>query len=191
MKQLSSPLRALALALSVSCVAPAQANILGATAACGTSAADPASRTPETVVQALYEIVSGPAGSSKDWARLQRLFAPGALVTPTLHDRAGYLAAPQTVEQFSALNQRVFGQRGFFEREIAHQVQYFGHIAHVWSSYETRATADGPVRVRGVNSFQLMNDGARWCLLSATWDSETPEHPIPDHLDRATGAAGG
>jgi hypothetical protein len=167
--------------------AHAQDNPLGATPACGPVQDHSDGRSPKAVVQALYEIVSGPAGAKKDWERMYRLFAPGALVTATTHNPAGFLAAPQTPRQFAELNDRLLGHRGFYEREIAHEVHAWGHIAHVYSSYETRDRPDGPVRVRGVNSLQLLHDGTRWCVLSITWDAETPAHPIPPALDRPTG----
>lgn len=173
------------LALALSAPVHAQDNPLGATPACGPVHDHPDGRSPQAVVQALYEIVSGPAGAKKDWERMFRLFAPGALVTATSHASAGFLAAPQTARQFAALNDRLLGHRGFFEREIAHQVHAWGHIAHVYSSYETRDRPDGPVRVRGVNSLQLLNDGTRWCVLSITWDAETSAHPIPAPLAHA------
>ncbi len=179
-----TPFAAALLAFALAAPAHAQDNPLGATPACGPVQDHPDGRSQQTVVQALYEIVSGPAGAKKDWERMYKLFAPGALVTATSHGAHGFLAAPQTAQQFAALNDRLLGHRGFFEREVAQQVHAFGHIAHVYSSYETRERPDGPVRVRGVNSLQLLHDGARWCVLSITWDAETAAHPIPVALDR-------
>ncbi len=147
--------------------------------ACGTTVADPAAANPETLVRALYAIVSGPADSAHDWARLERLHAPGAIITPTQHRGAtAFAAAPQTIASFIELNKRLFASRGFHEREMFQRVQRFGHIAHVWSGYETREHPDGPVEGRGINSFQLLNDGQRWCVLAATWDTDTPGHPM-------------
>lgn len=151
--------------------------------ACGTREPDRASARPDTLVAALYEIVSGPAGARRDWDRLGRLHAPGALITPTQHRPEGFAAAPQPLADFIALNDRLFRDRGFFETEIGHQVETFGNIAHVWSSYETRSLRDGPVLARGVNSFQLLRDGTRWCVLSATWDTEADGRPLPADLD--------
>ena len=176
----------LATVLNLPAAAQTAPNRLGATAACGNAAPDEDSRSPEALVQALYEIVSGPAGARKDWARMGRLFAPGALVTPTLHG-SGFLAAPQRPEQFAELNEKIYGQRAFYERELARRIERYGHIAHVWSSFDARDSLDLPPRARGVNSFQVMDDGKRWCILSATWDIETPEHPLPPHFERADG----
>ncbi|MDM5178933.1 hypothetical protein PO883_17160 [Massilia sp. DJPM01] len=147
--------------------------------ACGTQQADPAAANPETLVRALYAIVSAPAHGTHDWARLERLHAPGAMITPTQHRAAvAFAAAPQALSTFVELNQRLFADRGFHEREIFQRVERFGHIAHVWSGYETREHPGGPVQRRGINSFQLLHDGQRWCVLSATWDSETADHPM-------------
>lgn len=186
-------LRSLGAALIVSSLilpaASAQnaSNRLGATPACGNAAPDEDSRSPESLARALYEIVSGPAGARKDWARMARLFAPGALVTPTMHG-SGFLAAPQRPEQFAELNDKLFGQRAFYERELARRVERYGHIAHVWSSFDARDGLDLPPRARGVNSFQAMDDGRRWCILSATWDIETPDHPLPPEFAGAPAA---
>jgi hypothetical protein len=149
--------------------------------ACGTQRVDPAAANPESLVRALYDIVSGPANSAHDWTRLERLHAPGAIITPTQHRSSmAFAAAPQALSQFIALNKRLFANQGFHEREIFQRVQRFGHIAHVWSGYETREHPNGPVQQSGINSFQLLNDGQRWCVLSATWDTGTSDHPMPE-----------
>ncbi|MDQ1833573.1 hypothetical protein [Massilia scottii] len=72
-----------------------------------------------------------------------------------------FAAAPQALSTFIELNKRLFAHRGFHEREIFQRVQRFGHIAHVWSGYETREHPHRPVQGRGINSFQLLNDGQR------------------------------
>lgn len=72
--------------------------------------------------------------------------------------------------------------RGFFEREINRVTRRFGNIAHVFSTYDYRATEDGPVQGRGVNSIQLFWDGDRWWIANATWDEERPDNPIPPDL---------
>ena len=174
-----------ALLLSLLTLSPASSqaadNTRAEQSACGTQPADQAAANPETLVRALYDIVTGPANAKHDWARLERLHAPGAMITPTQHRTTmAFAAAPQAVSKFIDLNQRLFGKRGFHEREIFQRVQRFGHIAHVWSGYETRERPDGPVEARGINSFQLLNDGQRWCVLSATWDSESADHPMPN-----------
>ena len=70
---------------------------------------------------------------------------------------------------------------GFHEREIARRVEQFGHIAHVFSTYESRHRRSDPQPfMRGINSIQLFNDGTRWWVMNVTWSQETPVMPIPE-----------
>jgi len=34
--------------------------------------------------------------------------------------------------------------------------------------------------MRGINSFQLMNDGKRWWVINIYWQAETPDNKIPE-----------
>jgi hypothetical protein len=71
-------------------------------------------------------------------------------------------------------------QQGFYETEIARRTEQFGRIAHVWSTYESRHDPSDPAPfMRGINSFQLFNDGRRWWILSVYWQHENAEHAIP------------
>ena len=58
----------------------------------------------------------------------------------------------------------------------------FGNIAHVFSTYEFRATERGRVQGRGVNSIEMFWDGQRWWIAAAIWDDERPDNPIPRDL---------
>ena len=65
--------------------------------------------------------------------------------------------------------------------ETARRVETYGHIAHAWSTYESRHKAEDPEPfARGINSIQLMHDGARWWIVTIFWEAETPENPIPE-----------
>ena len=64
-------------------------------------------------------------------------------------------------------------------QEIARTVEQYGDIAHVFSTYQARRTANGPVFMRGINSFQLVRHGGRWWVVSIMWQQETPQRPIP------------
>jgi len=71
-------------------------------------------------------------------------------------------------------------KEGFFEREIARTADVYGNIAQVFSTYETLKKADDKKPwMRGINSFQLLNDGTRWWVLTIYWQAETPENLIP------------
>jgi hypothetical protein len=45
-----------------------------------------------------------------------------------------------------------------------------GAIAHVFSAYEARRTADGPAFAAGHNSLQLVFSAGRWWVVSCLWE---------------------
>ncbi len=133
--------------------------------------------TLDGIVAAFYDVICGPAGVPRQWERDATLWIPVALHTFTHPDgRPG----------FSSLDREAYIRRtdpivldGFFEREIHRITHRFGRLAHVLSTYEARREENGAVVMRGVNSIQLMNDGARWWILAAAWDRESPSNPLP------------
>ena len=148
----------------------------------------------ETILAALYDVISGPAGEKRDWDRLRSLFIPGARLMPTAALRAPgaapdapltgeeeYAPSVLTVDGFIDRSAPALEGQGFFERESARRTEQFGHIAHVFSTYESRHEADDPQPFqRGINSIQLLNDGRRWWVVSIFWEGETNLTPLPE-----------
>ena len=138
------------------------------------------------IIAAVYDSISGPAGQKRDWSRLRSLFIPGARLIPTAKNAGEVNAhgkiAPQVmdIDGFIARIGDHVEKNGFFEREIARRTEQFGHIAHAWSTYESRQRAGDPEPfMRGVNSIQLFYDGSRWWIVSIYWQHESTEHLIP------------
>jgi hypothetical protein len=141
----------------------------------------------EHILAATYEVISGPAGADRDWARFRSLFADGARLIPVGNRKEGGVGARMlSAEDYITLATPIFRKEGFFERGIASRVERFGNIAQVFSTYESRhARGDARPFARGINSFQLMNDGKRWWVIDIMWEAESPEHPIPaEYLGR-------
>jgi hypothetical protein len=143
----------------------------------------------DAIITAAYEVISGPAGKKRDWDRERALFVPGARLIPTapkpgVSDQStdGCGLAPQIldVEAYIARVEPYFEKNGFYEKEIARRTEQFGHIVHVWSTYESRHKEDDPLPfMRGINSIQLFHDGKRWWIVTIYWQHENPEDPIP------------
>lgn len=143
----------------------------------------PEARSLDTILPALYGIVSGKAGSVRNWPLLKDLFAKNAVITPVYHDENGQsLAEMITVDAFIALNKSTFKDQDFFEQEIARQTFVFGHMANILSHYQSRDVVGAEPYAQGINSFQLLNDGRRWCVISVTWDSDQKAHPLNGKL---------
>jgi hypothetical protein len=141
----------------------------------------------DAIMAALYDVISGPKGAPRDFDRMRSLFAPGARLIPVRADREtdAAQARPMELEEFVRLVSPAFEREGFFEREIHRQTQQFGHIAHVFSTYESRRSKEEPPFVRGINSIQLLKDGDRWWIVTIYWDNERTGSPIPpEYLPR-------
>ncbi|HEX6771092.1 MAG TPA: hypothetical protein VF126_03640 [Acidobacteriaceae bacterium] len=140
----------------------------------------------DAIVAALYDVISGPAGKHRDWSRFRSLFVPDARLIPTRHNKNGKDdkngngadIAVYTPEQYQARATAALEQ-GFFERGIHNTTESFGNIVHVFSTYESRHTADGKPFQRGINSIQLLKDGDRYWVVTILWDGEAPTNPIP------------
>jgi hypothetical protein len=136
----------------------------------------------DSIVAALYDVISGPAGKKRDWDRMRSLFIPGARLIPTGKRQSGEIASRVlTVEDYINGSSKALEEGGFFEKEIARRTENYGNIAHVFSTYDSRRKSDDAKPfARGINSIQLMNDGKRWWIVTIFWQGEGPDNPLPE-----------
>ncbi len=141
------------------------------------SAACPATTTLEELIRALDDAVSGFA--DKDRTCLRELLMPEATMSPLAKKPDGsYAPHTLTVDGWiDAVKKR--GHSEFYERQVKVSSEVYGHIAHLWSTYEIRPTPDGKPQVRGINSIQAVNDGTHWRVLEIQWQAETTDEPVP------------
>ena len=134
----------------------------------------------EHIVNAVYDCISGPAGP-RNWGRFRSLYYPGARMIPTRRDNKGQVTARiLSMDEYAELAGAHFAKEGFYESAIANRMEVWDHIAHVWSTYESRHAKGEKPFARGINSFQLMHDGTRWWILNVYWEGEEADHPVPE-----------
>ena len=136
----------------------------------------------DTIVAALYDVISGPAGAPRNWNRMRALFAPDAkLMVIGARPEGGFGLRAMTVEDYISRNMSVFNTRGFYEREIARTTESFGQLVHVFSTYELlRSPNDPKPFMRGINSIQLAHDGKRWWIANLVWRAEDAGLALPE-----------
>jgi len=158
--------------------APLPAQQPAASAGATTRAGDVTSL--DAIIAALYDVISGPAGG-RDWARFGSLFRDGARLIPTGIDSTGRkVTFVWTPDEYATRADRWFADNPFYEREASRVVEQYGHIAHVFSTYESRNDPNAEPFSRGINSIQLFYDGSRWWILSIFWGDERSAGPIPE-----------
>lgn len=135
----------------------------------------------DAILAALYGTISGDIGQKRDWDRFRSLFYPGATLVPTgtPKDSATARARMMTPEDYVARSGPLLERIGFHEVEIARKTEQFGHVAHVFSTYDGRPKSSEMPPIRGINSIQLFNDDTRWWVMNIFWMQESKEHPIP------------
>ena len=147
-----------------------------------TPAARPADvASVESIIAALYDVISGGAGQDRDWDRFRSLFTAGARLIVAAPAQNGRVPSrSMSVEEYVSSADPFLKRDGFWEREIARRVERYGNVAHVFSTYESRVnSAESPPFSRGINSIQVVTNGARWWVVTILWDFERPGNPIP------------
>lgn len=145
-------------------------------------AANPADvSSPDAILAALYDVISGSVGKKRDWDRFRSLFLPGARLVPTRPAPAGgETASTLSSDDYAERAGPYLEKNGFFEREVARKSERFGGIMQVFSTYESRHSVNDPKPfARGVNSIQLFFDGTRWWVVTVFWQEENPTMPLP------------
>ena len=136
----------------------------------------------ESIIDALYDVISGEKGEKRDWHRERNLFHPSGRLIVVKKEEDGHLETKlMSSDEFTEYVKPFLDGEGFYEYEIFKKIEEFGHVAHVWSTYGSkRSRDDAEPYTRGVNSIQLLNDQKRWWVMNVYWNRETDEFPIPE-----------
>jgi hypothetical protein len=133
----------------------------------------------DAIINAYYEVVSGPAGESADRARDEYLHHASALIgIPTRGDDGQPTIRMITLTQY---HDDFGGARPqpFYEWEINRETQRFGNVAHIWSTYASSREPAGEVFARGINSIELFWGSDRWWITSWSFDQEREGLEVP------------
>lgn len=136
----------------------------------------------DAIMAAVYDVISGDAGVKRDWDRFRTLFHKDAKLIPTGKNPETGIAGALflTPEDYINRSGAWLEKNGFHEREISRKVDLFGNIAQAFSTYEAfKKSDDKEPFMRGINSFQLLNDGKRWWVVNIYWQQEGKDNPIP------------
>lgn len=174
-------MRRFATSLCLAILAIAAAPALRAQSSESQTAAANASCPPQTtldeLIKAIDAAVSGPA--NKDRTCFRALFLPETRLIPLAHRPDGsYQPHVLTVDEWiAAVAKR--GNDTITEKQIKVETQTYGHLAHLWSTYET-ASANDKRTDRGINSIQAFFDGKQWKVLEIVWQAESPTEKVPE-----------
>jgi hypothetical protein len=141
-------------------------------------------KSPESIVHADYECISGGIGVARQWARDFSLYGPNARsFSPHRDKKTGKLTVWSPTEpEYADATDAEFVRTGFSEHEVAHKTYRYGNVATVVSSYEGKLASTGKLASRGVNIYTVYFADDRWWISSVSWDDENPINEIPAEL---------
>ncbi len=142
----------------------------------------------DSIMNAVYDVISGDAGQPRDWDRFRSLFHKDARLIPTgKNPQTGVFGATVlSPDDYVKRAEPNFAKNGFYEKEIARKSDTYGNIVHAFSTYEARRKKDDEKPfLRGINSFQLFFDGTRWWVMTIYWQAETPDNPVRPKYERS------
>lgn len=129
----------------------------------------------QALTRRLYEVVSA-HGGTRDWESVRDLYHPRATLVRTGIDENGesFVKAMSFDEYVQNATEMLKAVR-FEEVEVHQDVTEFGNVARLASVYEYTFSSDTERRCgRGVNFFNLINEGQGWKVMSIVWDNERP-----------------
>ncbi len=135
----------------------------------------------DSIITTLYAVISGEKKEERNWELFRHLYKDGANMIPSGYARdSSYHVRYDTPDEYIESSGDWLIKNGFFENEIHREVQQFGNIAHVFSTYHCfHSSKDKKPFMRGINSIQLVYDGQRWWIVNIFWAQESEETPIP------------
>lgn len=124
----------------------------------------------DAIIEAYYDVISGPAGEPADVARDRSLHHPEAWVAIAGVDEAGN----PDVDVMSLDDYHGDGgvrSAPFYEWETAREIRRSGNMVHVWSHYASAREPGGEPFDTGTNSITLFWDGERWWVMGWMFDA--------------------
>jgi hypothetical protein len=139
--------------------------------------------TLDGVMKAYYDVISGPAGQPRQWARDRTLYTPEVSFVIISDDADGTPVAKQlTHQEFVDDSDAEVVKGGFYEKEIHRIVHRYDNWANVVSTSQSRRTPDGPVIGHSIDNLDLFWDGHRWWIMHVTIAEIRPDHPLPQEF---------
>lgn len=143
-------------------------------------------QTPESVVRALYTLVTFEPGTTPDWEKVKSMFIDEAvIVLRTGSDSTTQFTVNTFVKDFINFIERAdVIQTGFAEKIIRMEKIIFGDIAHFLVLYEASIPDSSRPPMQGIDSFQLIKKDGRWWIVSVINEIPAPDNPVPAILSR-------
>ena len=130
---------------------------------------------PAAIPAAIDAAITGPA--DKDRSCMKELLLPEArlVVVANAADGATTYTTLSLDDWIARVKAR--GHAMLEEKQLKFNIESYGVIAHLWSTYALRS--DGKQLARGINSIQALKVAGGWRVLGIMWQAESAATPLP------------
>ncbi len=137
--------------------------------------------TIQGILDAYYDVISGPIGQERDFDRMRSLFHPQARLVYSYWNQESDQASLMIFNGIDEFIEKLdyLDKRGFYEHEVSNKIESFSSVTQVFSTYKFR-TEDKFVSGQGITSYDLFFDGKRYWILSMFWAAENDKYKIPE-----------
>jgi hypothetical protein len=130
---------------------------------------------PEGIPAAIDAAITGPA--DKNRACMKALLIPEArMMFVSLGADGAPTYALETLDDWIA-RVKARGHIILEEKQLKFQIERYGNIAHLWSSYALYS--DGKQAARGINSIQAIKEAGGWRVTGIMVQAESATAPLP------------
>ena len=124
---------------------------------------------------AIDAAITGPA--DKDRACMKALLLPEArLIVVSLGKDGAPSYTILTLDDWIS-HVKARGHDQLEEKQMKFQIQRYGNIVHLWSTYSLHS--DGKQVARGINSIQAIKEAGGWRVMGIMWQAESATAPLP------------
>lgn len=128
----------------------------------------------EKKLNRFYSIISGKAGTQRDWEQFTQLFAPNATLS-TVISATNIMETPiiWNVESYIDRLIKFLGENDFYEIGYDYEIRHSANIAQVTSKYKaTKNETDTNILKQGTNHIHLVKLDDEWKILSMVWEDD-------------------
>ncbi|AVR46811.1 hypothetical protein C7S20_16940 [Christiangramia fulva] len=135
----------------------------------------------DSIVSAVYQVISGKKGEDRNWKLHKTIFHPKArIISNFANDKGEYEVKFLSVDEYIDTYRDYFKGIDLYEKDLIHETEVFGNMAQVFSTYGSFSGPNDsePFKI-GTASIQLYNDGNRWYVLNMYYKNENEDDKIP------------
>lgn len=124
---------------------------------------------PNSIVVAIYRLVSGRSDESRDWDEMRRLLMPSAMLRSIRHDGGVPVVRELTRDAWIDAAAARFAEEDFHERGAVRQRSIDSDIATLISPFAASRSPDGIAFEAGINHFAFARIEHCWRIVQILW----------------------